>query len=102
MGLAKVSLLSGVSVAIKLLTLLGLNKVLAIYVGPTGYATLGQYQNIIQLIATFTSGAINTGVTRLTAEYGDNKDRQQAVWRTAGSMAVMGSLIASLLIVVFL
>jgi PST family polysaccharide transporter len=101
MGLAKVSLLSGVSVAIKLLTLLGLNKVLAIYVGPTGYATLGQYQNIIQLIATFTSGAINTGVTRLTAEYGDNKDRQQAVWRTAGSMAVMGSLIASLLICLF-
>ncbi|MEL6948786.1 MAG: DegT/DnrJ/EryC1/StrS family aminotransferase [Pseudomonadota bacterium] len=70
----------------KMLTLLGLNKILAIYVGPAGYAVLGQFQNAVQMITTLASGAINTGVTKYTAEYGEDAPRQHAVWRTAGTI----------------
>jgi PST family polysaccharide transporter len=69
MTLIKTSLLNAIAVLIKMLTMLGINKVLAIYVGPAGYATLGQFQNAVQMITTSPAGAINTSVTKYTAEY---------------------------------
>lgn len=99
MTLIKTSLLNGIAVVIKMLTLLGLNKILAIYVGPAGYAALGQFQNAVQMITTFSSGAINTGVTKYTAEYHADEDAQHKVWRTAGSIAIAGSLFSAVIIV---
>ncbi len=99
MTLIKTSLLNGIAVAIKMLTLLGLNKILAIYVGPSGYAALGQFQNAVQMITTFASGAINTGVTKYTAEYHSDEEAQHKVWRTAGTIAITGSLLSAVIIV---
>lgn len=101
MTLVKTSLLNAIAVAIKMLTLLGINKILAIYVGPAGYAALGQFQNAVQIITTFASGAINTGVVKYTAEYHDDEARQRCVWQTAGSIALIGSLIAATLVAMF-
>lgn len=101
MTLIKTSLLNGIAVVIKMLTLLGLNKILAIYVGPSGYAALGQFQNAVQMITTFASGAINTGVTKYTAEYHQDEAKQHAVWRTAGTIALVGSLITAVLVIGF-
>ncbi len=101
MTLVKTSLLNGIAVVIKMLTLLGINKILAIYVGPSGYAALGQFQNAVQMITTFASGAINTGVTKYTAEYYDDEERQHKVWRTAGSIALVGSLVTAVLVIAF-
>lgn len=84
-----------------MLTLLGINKILAIYVGPAGYAALGQFQNAVQMISTLASGAINTGVTKYTAEYQDNEAEQRKVWRTAGTIALTGSLVLSVLVFIF-
>lgn len=101
MTLIKTSLLNGVAVLVRVLTLLGLNKILALYVGPAGYATLGQFQNAVQMITTLASGAINTGVTKYTAAYHEDEERQRSVWRTAGSISLAGSLVAAALLVVF-
>lgn len=101
MTLIKTSLLNGIAVVIKMLTLLGLNKILAIYVGPSGYAALGQFQNAVQMITTLASGAINTGVTKYTAEYHDDEARQHAVWRTAGTISLIGSLLVATVVIVF-
>jgi len=101
MTLVKTSLLNGIAVIVKMLTLLGINKVLAIYVGPAGYAAIGQFQNAVQMITTFGSGAINTGVTKYTAEYHDKEEQQHLVWRTAGTIALIGSLTTSILIALF-
>lgn len=101
MTLIKTSLLSSIAVIIRLLTLLGINKVLAIYVGPSGYAALGQFQNSVQMITTFASGAISTGVTKYTAQYHDDEIEQQLVWRTAGTIALVGSLFSAMLIAIF-
>ena len=84
-----------------MLTLLGINQILAIYVGPAGYAALGQFQNAVQMITTFASGAINTGVTKYTAEYVNDDEKQRLVWRTAGTVALIGSVITALLIAGF-
>lgn len=101
MTLIKTSLLNGIAVVIKMLTLLGINKILAIYVGPAGYAALGQFQNAMTMIITFASGAINTGVTKYTAEYYDDEQKQRLVWRTAGTISLLGSIVTALLIAVF-
>ena len=101
MTLVKTSLLNAIAVIIKIFTLLGVNKVLAIYVGPSGYAVLGQFQNVIQMVTTFASGAVNTGVTKYTAEYQEDENKQRLVWRTAGTIVFFCSLISALLIVIF-
>lgn len=101
MTLIKTSLLNAIAVVIKMLTMLGINKILAIYVGPTGYAALGQFQNAVQMITTFGSGAINTGVTKYTAEYGEDEAQQRKVWQTAGTIALIGSVITGVLVVLF-
>lgn len=84
-----------------MLTLLGLNKILAIYVGPAGYAALGQFQNAVQMITALASGAINTGVTKYTAEYHEDEAKQRAVWQTAGMIALLGSVLLSVLVFIF-
>src|SRR4051794_957033 len=78
-----------------------LNKVLAIYVGPSGYAVIGQFQNAVSMAVTFATGAIQTGVTKFTAEYHDDDARQRALWRTAGTMVLLASLPCALLVALF-
>nr|WP_314531324.1 O-antigen translocase [uncultured Pseudomonas sp.] len=99
MTLIKTGLLNSIAVTIKMLTLLGLNKVLAVYVGPNGYAALGQFQNAMQMITTFASGAINTGVTKYTAEHVNDHLAQRRVWGTAGTVALVGSLLSAIIII---
>lgn len=101
MTLVKTSLLNAVAVIIKMLTMLGLNKILAIYVGPSGYAAIGQFQNAIQMIVTFSGGAVNTGVVKYTAEYHDEPLKQAAVWRTASFISISLGLFIALGIAIF-
>lgn len=99
--LIKTSLLNAIAVGVRMLTLLSINKILAVYVGPAGYAALGQFQNAVQMITTLASGAINTGVTKYTAEYQDSEVHQRKVWITAGTIAVTGSIVLSALVFIF-
>lgn len=101
MTLIKTSLLNGIAVVIRMFTMLGLNKVLAVYVGPVGYAAIGNFQNAIQMITTFASGAINTGVVKYTAEYYESEEKQREVWRTAGTVAILGSLFTGAVVIIF-
>jgi PST family polysaccharide transporter len=97
----KTTLLNAIAVSVKMLTLLALNKVMAMYVGPTGYAALGQFQNAVQMLSTLATGAINTGVTKYTAEYHEDEFKQHIVWQTAGTIALVSSGILSVLILLF-
>lgn len=101
MTFVKTSLLNGLAVLVKLLTSLLLNKVLAIYVGPSGYAVIGQFQNLISVVGTVAGGATNSGVTKYTAQYHDDPGRQQAVWRTAATLAAIGTGVFSLPLLAF-
>lgn len=98
MNLLKTSLLNAVAVAIKMLTLLGLNKILAIYAGPAGYAAIGQLQNVMQMASTFASGAVTNGVTKYTAQYQQQPEIQRQFWKTAGSMILLMTTVCMLLL----
>lgn len=101
MSLLKTSFLNSIAVVTRLGTALFLNKVLAVYVGPAGYAIIGQFQSIVSMVTTFASGSINTGVTKYTAEYHGHEEKQITVWRTAGVISVIGALSVALLLVLF-
>lgn len=101
MTFIKTSLLNGIAVVVKMISLLVLNKVLALYVGPSGYAAIGQFQNAIQMIMALTSGSIGTGVTKYTAEYYESEEKQHTLWQTASTIAFISTLIISLLVVLF-
>ena len=101
MNLLKTSALNGIAVLIKTATMFILNKILAVYVGPSGYAVIGQFQNFIQIVTTFAGGAINTAVIKYTAEYYAEENKQRAIWRTAGSIVFLFSVIMALSILIF-
>ena len=101
MSLVRTSLLNAIAVSIKMLSLFGINKVLAVTVGPSGYAIVGQFQNLVQMLTTFSSGAVTTGVTKYTAEKKDDLDFVLGLWKTAGTISVVGSFITGVLLVVF-
>jgi PST family polysaccharide transporter len=100
MTLLRTSLLSALAVLTKLGTSLFLNKVLAIFVGPAGYGVIGQFQSLVSVATTLASGAVNTGVVKYTAEYADDKPRQRTVWATAGTLGLLGALVAGAVLVV--
>lgn len=101
MNLLKTSALNGVAVLIKTATMFILNKILAVYVGPAGYAAIGQFQNFIQMVTTFAGSAINTAVIKYTAEYHEDETKQRAIWKAAGSSVLIFSFIFSLIILIF-
>lgn len=101
MSLIRTSALNGIAVVVRMGTATALNKVLALLVGPSGYALIGQFQNLLAVITTFATGAVNTGVTKATAEYGEDRARQLRLWRTATTVIVLASLLASILVAGF-
>lgn len=99
MNLIKTSLFNGIAVVIKIISYFFINKILAVLIGPSGFVVIGQFQNAIQMISAFASGAINNGVTKYTAENAKDEKEQIKVWRTAGSIVIAVSLIFSLLVI---
>lgn len=91
MSLLKTSILNAVSVAVRMLSLLALNKIFAIYAGPAGYAIIGQFQNIAQIFYTAAGTVFANGVTKYTAQYQQEPDKQYQVWKNATFWTVVSS-----------
>lgn len=101
MSLLKTSLLNGIAVSVRMGTGLVLNKIFAIYLGPGGFAAIGQLQNFIAMVTTFASGALNTGVTKYAAEFHEEPDRKKSLYRTSGTLTIAGSLLGGGLLIIF-
>lgn len=101
MTLIKTSLLNAIAQVIKLLTLFGLNKILAVYLGPSGFAMIGQFQNVIGISTSVASGAVNTGVTKHTAEQAECESQHYSMWSTAFLIAMTGTILLSFLLNIF-
>lgn len=96
MNLLRTSFLSAIAVLIKIITTIFLNKVLAVYLGPSGYGVIGQLQSLISIVTTFASGAVNTGVTKYTAEHAGDYKRQHAIWGTAATLGLLCTALPTL------
>lgn len=75
-----------------------INKVLAIYVGPSGLAVVGQLQNFNSIVMVFANGAISNGVVKYTAEYKEDIGQKSKFFSTA----IVITLSCSIIVGVFL
>ncbi len=100
MSLVKTSLLNGIAVAIKMGSALVLNKILAVYVGPAGYAIIGQFQNAVAILVNIAGGLLATGVTKCTAQNFDDEAKQHKVWQTAIRFSMAASVLAGFVLLI--
>ncbi len=101
MTLLKTSLLNAIAVFVRMLSLFGLTKILAVYAGPAGYAAFGQFHNIVNMALVFSTGATYNGVTKYTVEYAGKTQLQQSLWRTASKIIFTCSCFTALVLVLF-
>ena len=97
MTLIKTSVLTAISTIIKVISGFVINKVIAMYVGPSGLAVIGQLQNFMSIITTFSNGAITSGIVKYTAEYQTIEQKQKIF-----SSSIVKSLVCRLIISIFL
>lgn len=101
MNLLKTSFLTFIATAIKILAGLIINKAVSIYIGPSGIALIGQFQNSSQIAMTMARGGINSGVTKYTSEYGTESDKLAKLWSTAIRIVFYCSLMVASILIVF-
>lgn len=99
-SLARTSILSGIALAARVATGLAISKILAVYVGPSGYGLIGQMQGLTSILGGLTGGAFSNGVTKGTAEHFDDENRQRAIWRTAARLSLWTTAGAVVLLLV--
>lgn len=101
MNLLKTSGLTFISTTIKLLAGLVINKAVAIYIGPAGLALIGQFQNFMTLTMTAAQGAINSGVTKYSAEYGKDSHKLPILFSTASKISLTTSVLVGAVTILF-
>jgi PST family polysaccharide transporter len=100
MNLVRTSLLSLMSTSVKMLAGLIVGKAVALVSGPSGVATIGQFQNFVQIVLTSAKGGLDTGVTKYTAEYGSDDDRAASLFSTAFRLCACSCAIVSLVLLI--
>ena len=97
MNLIKTSIYSSISQAIRIATAFIVNKMVAIFIGPSGLAILGNFQNTLNILSGLSTGAINSGVVKYTAEYANDPVNLKKLFSTSLRIVFMSSLIVSLI-----
>ena len=93
MNLLKTSFLSGISALIRTISGLVLTKVIAIYIGPSGMAIIGQLQNFINIVMLSAGNFLKTPVTKYTAEYKEDKEVKYDIWSASVKIILSLNLI---------
>ena len=99
MRLSQTLFANAASLSVRLGANFALNKILAVLIGPAGFALVGQLQNFMMLLQNASSGALTTGVTKLTAQAEGNLERQRQIWSTAISAVAVATIAAALAII---
>jgi len=94
-------MLGFIASATKVLAGLAVNKAVSVYVGPAGLALIGQFQGFSQAVVTAAQGAINSGVTKYTAEYGRYGNRILVLLSTSGKISFISTAIVAPAVILF-
>ncbi len=100
MTLIKTSVLTALSTVIKVFAGFIINKVIALYVGPSGLAVVGQLQNFMSIITTFANGATTQGIIKYTAEY-QTIEQKQKIFSTSIVVSLICSFVLSIGLLLF-
>ncbi len=90
-----------VHISIKILSGIIMNKIIAVYLGPSGIALIGQFQNFVSIVSGIANGSIQTGMIKLTAEYQHEKKYLNKILHNSLLVILLLSLSVSLFLFVF-
>ncbi len=83
MKLIKTSFYTSISTAVTFISGFIVTKFVAVKIGPAGISYVGQYQNIIAIMAMFSTLAITSGVVKYLAEHKEDHKKKEQVISTA-------------------
>lgn len=83
MNFIKVSFIVSIGFLCRLVLGILTNKLVAVYAGTTGIAFMGQFQSFLQMVMSLSSGTIEAGIIKHTAEYSSNQNKLNLYWSTA-------------------
>lgn len=81
-------------VLVKLFTGLGTSKIIAVFVGPSGMALLGNLRNLMSVLNKFVTGGLETAAIRYASEY---KEKPEQLSSFVSTLFFIGACIALLL-----
>ncbi|EPG0370963.1 O-antigen translocase [Photobacterium damselae] len=99
--LIKSSILNAIAVFVKIVSGFIINKLIAIYVGPSGFAQISQFQNIINIITGVSITGFSSGITKYIAEYGSEDKKSLKIINTSISLVIINSLIVFFVLIFF-
>ena len=99
--ITKIFSLTAISTLVKMLAGFISIKVVAVIVGPSGIALLGQLSNFSIIIMTLASGGINNGVTKYIAENKNYPRKIQLFLSTALQITLVLSLVSGICLIIF-
>ena len=101
MTLIKTSFFTGIATLIKTASYFLIAKILAMYVGPSGFAIVGQFQNFIQMIQTISGNMIQTGIVKYVSEYNDDKRNKNTILSAAFYISRVSSIFIAAILILF-
>lgn len=99
MNLFKTSFYTSIATAISFISGFIVTKVVAVKIGPSGIAYLGQFQNTTAILTMFATGAISSGVIKYLAQYKHDPVKKQQIISTAALIVFCSSMVVSLFVV---
>jgi PST family polysaccharide transporter len=96
--LVKTTFFSGIITFIRIASGFVASKIVALFTGPAGVALIGAFSNFIAIILTLANGAINTGVVKYTAEYGEDELKLKSLFSTSLRISIACSAIVGLIL----
>lgn len=91
------SLNAGV-IGVRLFISLFIQRLLAEIVGESGIAKIGSLRNLLEMLSSFASVGIFSGVVKYVAEYKDDKGQLQKLFSTTLVFTVLGTIVVSLVL----
>ena len=97
--IVKVFSLSSIATLVKMLTGLISTKVVAVLIGPSGVALLGQLNNLVYIVQYLASGAINNGVVKYVSEHKGSVGKVRTLLTNALFITVVCSLVCGIIMI---
>ncbi|CAG5006478.1 Lipid III flippase [Dyadobacter sp. CECT 9275] len=99
MKLLKASAFSGIITIVRTLTGFVSNKFVALYLGPSGIALVGQFINFASIVTTIANGAINNGIIKYTSEYSNDEEKSKSLYSNALWVSLSFSIFVALFLI---
>ena len=94
--LYKITSLNSISVLVKMVTGIVTSKILAIYVGPTGLALVGNFRNFLATLDTITSLGFQNGIVKYVSENKLNSSYIKNIFSTLFTTLIVVSILAGI------